>query len=141
MGYFFVGLSYIFQTLIIDMAIVANVILINNFYIRSRSNFYYNNSAKYYMGILLAIDLLIIGLCFMFFFDLLISSLIIILSELTLAGMGYVLVLLISTSIETWFDYIIWAGNKSVKMIKFIYYLYSIYSISHKISTIKNQNH
>lgn len=99
MGYFFIGVGYMFQTLIIDLFIVANVVLINNFYLRYRNHYFYNNSGKYYVGILITIDLILIILAYIFFYDLLISSILIILVELGMAGMGYISVLLISTSI------------------------------------------
>jgi len=79
MGYFFIGLSYIFQTLIIDLTLVANAIVINNFYIRYRNLYPYNNSARYYMTFLAIADLIILVILYLFFTDILISSMVIIL--------------------------------------------------------------
>lgn len=85
MGYFFVGMAYLLHTLALDLLIAVNIFVVNSLLVRHYNRNYLTNRAnKLMLGGLLFFDCLIIFL--LFYFDLLLDSALILLTEVTLVG-------------------------------------------------------
>ena len=104
-----IGFKYIFLALAIDLIIILNVVAVNQFIQRFQSRYYnfHENNPRYYI-IFTAAFLLgnLIVLAVLYQFEILYLCAIIIIVELSIAGIGALTVYAVVYSIETWFEYI-----------------------------------
>jgi hypothetical protein len=106
MGYFFVGMAYLFHTLVLDILIAINIFVINNLLVKhyNRSFFNLHKGNKLMIGCLVFFDILSIFL--LYYFDLLMESSMILLAEVTIIGLGAAIVWFVMVNVDTWFKYI-----------------------------------
>jgi hypothetical protein len=106
MGYFFVGMAYLFHTLLLDIIIAINIFAANNLMVRyyNRPFNSYQKSNKYIVGGMIIFDGLVILL--LYHLELLVDSAVICLAELSIIGVGALTVWLVLLTVETWFKYI-----------------------------------
>ena len=100
-------MTYLFHTLFLDLVIAVNCLLITNLISRYEARSYYNHyqsSAKYIIiGMILANALIIFGL---YYFELLMQSLMIIFTELMIAGVVALTIWMVVLTVDTWFRHI-----------------------------------
>jgi hypothetical protein len=106
MGYFFKGMAYIAQTLLLDLAIALNIFAINSLLVRhyNRSLLTIHKGNKIVIGSIIFCDLVV--LLILYWLDLLIESAVILLVEATLVGVVALAVWVVMIIIDTWFKYI-----------------------------------
>lgn len=107
MGYFYIAMTYLFHTLFLDLVLAVNCLLITNLISRYEARSYYNNSTRsaWYIiaGMLIVNTLIIFGL---YYFELLMQSLMIIFTELMIAGVVALTIWLVVLTVDTWFRHI-----------------------------------
>lgn len=76
MGYIFIGIAYLLQTITLDIVIALNVFAINNLFLKRLNQGYNSNYNKPIFFAIVFLDLLTIGI--LWWFDLLLNSALII---------------------------------------------------------------
>ena len=100
----FVVLKYILHTVVLDLLITINVVMVNHVMQKLMRPSYHPLDIKWIIGALLLVDaLMLLGA---FYFELLWVSFIIVMVELAIAVVGALTIWGVIFTIETWFEYI-----------------------------------
>ena len=99
-----VVLKYILHTVVLDLLITINVVMVNHVMQKLMQPSYHPLDIKWIIGALLLVDaLMLLGA---FYFELLWVSFIIVMVELAIAVVGALTIWGVIFTIETWFEYI-----------------------------------